>query len=100
MGKVEGFMESIITTDMEHCFICKTAPAEIHHIIFGTANRDLSDKFGLVVPLCAKHHRTGNHAVHKYKAADLYFKRLAQEQFAEIFPQYNFRQIFGKNWNE
>lgn len=93
-------MDSIITTDMEHCFICKTAPAEIHHIIFGTANRDLSDKFGLVVPLCAKHHRTGDNAVHRSEAANLYFKKIAQERFEKIWPEYNFREVFGKEWHE
>ena len=100
MGKVKSIMESIITADMEHCFICRKTPVEIHHIVFGTANRDLSDKFGLVVPLCEKHHRTGQHAVHQYRAADLYFKKLAQERFAEFYPHHNFQQIFGKDWNE
>ena len=93
-------MESIITNDMEHCFICQKTPAEIHHIVFGTANRDLSDKFGLMVPLCEKHHRTGPNAVHRNIDADLYFKKMAQECFEKRWPQYKFREVFGKEWNE
>ena len=100
MGKVKSIMESIMTIDMEHCFICQRTPVEIHHVVFGTANRDLSDKFGLVVPLCAKHHRTGQSAVHRSKAADLYFKKMAQECFEKRWPQYKFREVFGKEWNE
>ena len=99
MGKVKELMgQSIITDNLEQCYICKTKPAEIHHIVFGTANRDLSTKFGLIVPLCPMHHREGPHAVHRDRNADLYFKRLAQKQFGKHFPEYNFQEVFGKDY--
>lgn len=100
MGEIKKIMgaESIITNDMCHCYVCGSPNVEIHHIIFGTANRDLSDKFGLIVPLCSKHHRTGKHAVHKDINANLFFKKMAQEQFKKHFPQYDFIEIFGKDW--
>lgn len=101
MGKVKSIMgQSIITDNLEQCYICKRKPVEIHHIVFGVANRDLSDKFGLIVPLCREHHQDGAEAVHRNKNANLYFKRLAKKQFEKHFPQYNFTEVFGKDWSE
>ena len=37
---------------------------ELHHMIHGTANRELADKLGLWCYLCPEHHRTGKEAVH------------------------------------
>lgn len=90
--------KSIITADMDSCIICQSSFVEIHHIIFGTANRELSDKFGLVVPLCAEHHRTGKNAVHMNRDADLFFKRLAERKFKEVWKEYDFLEVFGKDW--
>lgn len=89
--------ESIITSDLTRCDVCG-APAEVHHIVFGTANRDLSTKFGLVVGLCPEHHRTGKNAVHKNRRADLYYKALAERRFKEHWPEYDFREVFGKDF--
>ena len=99
MGEVEEVMvESIITDNMSECAICHRTPVEIHHIIFGTANRELSDKFGLVVPLCAYHHREGPTSVHAYAPANRYFKKIAQDKFKEVWKEYDFRTVFGKEW--
>lgn len=100
MGKVARVMESIITDNMSECAICHRRPVEVHHIVFGTANRDLSEKFGLIVPLCPYHHREGPTAVHAYRPANLYFKKLAQEAFKKVWKEYDFREVFGKEWFE
>ena len=99
MGKAHKTMESIITDRMDECFVCHRPAEEIHHIIFGTANRDLSDKFGLVIPLCAYHHRIGPYAAHKNKAANEYLKALAQRRFKEVWKDYDFVQVFGKDYS-
>jgi len=44
------------------------------------------------------HHREGPHAVHRDRNADLYFKRLAQKQFEKHFPEYNFQEVFRKDY--
>ena len=93
-------VESIITNELDVCFVCKRSPVEIHHVIFGTANRDISDRFGLVIPLCAYHHRIGPRAAHRNRDTDLYFKKIAQRRFTEVFPQYDFREVFGKEFDE
>ncbi len=94
MGKVK----SVIVDDMEHCLVCGSPYIEIHHIIFGVANRKLSDKYGLVVPLCVEHHR-GNTGVHQNRDLDLHLKKLAQEHFeAEFGTREYFRTVFGKSY--
>jgi hypothetical protein len=68
-------MNSILQ-DKKECFRCHNADQlEIHHIFFGNANRKLSERDGLKVYLCAKHHR-GVYGVHgKYgKDLNLYLK--------------------------
>lgn len=41
---------------MEYCAICDKPNAEIHHLVFGVANRRLADADNLVLPLCREHH--------------------------------------------
>ena len=39
-----------------YCAICDQPNAEIHHLVFGVANRRLADEDGLVMPVCRNHH--------------------------------------------
>ena len=82
--------------DMEYCLVCGSPYVEIHHVIYGTANRKLSDKYGLVVPLCSEHHR-GNTGVHHNKKLDLFLKKEAQRKYEQEYGNgKGFREIFGK----
>lgn len=90
---------SIITDDMDHCIICGTCQnIHKHEAFFGTANRSLSIKYGLVVPLCSSHHNMGNDGVHNCRETDLYIKRIAQKAFEEKYSHEEFMRIFGKNY--
>ena len=90
--------ESIVTKDSEHCFICGSSSGlEIHHCLFGTANRKLSDKYGLTVPLCPDCHR-GPKGVHHNKQLDLHIKRYAQMQFEKEYSFERFMEVFKKNY--
>ena len=91
--------ESIVTKDSEHCFICGSSSGlEIHHCLFGRANRKLSDQYGLTVPLCSYCHR-GQNGVHKGNyQLDLYIKRYAQLQFEKEYSFEKFMEVFGKNY--
>lgn len=88
-------MKSIIQ-DKKQCMVCHNANAEEHHVFFGTANRKLSEKYGLKVYLCTEHHR-GTRGVHgrEGKTLDTYLKELAQSRFEEKESREKFRQIFG-----
>lgn len=91
--------KSILTNDLEHCLVCGTNQnIHIHHVFYGTAKRKLSDKHGLIVPLCASHHNMSKQGVHQNKILDTRLKQFAQRKFEEQFPQLNFLKIFGKNY--
>ena len=90
--------KSILQENTDYCFVCGRYGTEIHHIFYGTANRKLSDKYGLVVGLCYNHHR-GNDGVHGgNKELDMSLKQTAQAKFQEIYPQTDFLAVFGRNY--
>ena len=93
-----GKAKSIITDDMQHCFVCGNPRIEVHHIVYGNANRKWSDKYCLIVPLCAEHHRGTTYSPHFNRDFDLQLKRMAQGKFEEAHPDLDFRKIFGKNY--
>ena len=87
----------------EECLVCRTTyMLEEHHCIYGRGLRPLSEKYGLKVWLCARHHRDAfgdtDAAVHFNKALDLKIKRMAQRAFEAHFPEESFLQVFGKNY--
>jgi hypothetical protein len=103
-------MKSIIHDEDEGCYVCTHnlvkrpySPSsdyfryEIHHCIHGTANRRLSEKYGLRVKLCREHH-TGNTGVHKNAVLDDLLKEIAQRKFEEAHSREDFRRIFGKSY--
>lgn len=90
-------MKSIIQKE-KRCFKCGTPYVEDHHIFFGTANRKLSEKFGLKLWLCPKHHRTGPEAPHTNREIDLEYKELGQMVFEEEHTREEFIKIFGKSF--
>ncbi len=72
--------KSIITEYKEICFFCGR-PAECeHHLIFGTAGRELSEKDGLKVPTCNNCHNMGDklNRVHDNPMAEKLSKMLGQ----------------------
>jgi len=91
-------VKSIIQTEKE-CYFCGI-PYNLHrhHIIYGTANRKQSEKYGLTVWLCQSHH-TGCAGVHFNRELDLHLKKLAQKRFeAEYGANITFREVFGRNY--
>lgn len=89
--------KSIVVSDMSKCFYCGNPNVEVHHIFFGTANRKLADKYKLVLPLCAKHHR-GSNGPHQNREIDIHYKQLGQAAFELKYSREKFMQLFGKNW--
>ena len=84
-------MESIIQKE-KVCYVCRSPYVEKHHIFKGTANRKLSEKYGLTVWLCPEHHR-GNTGVHFNPRLDDKLKGIAEMRFREEYP-YNFTRLF------
>lgn len=90
--------KSIIFYDMSCCCVCGNPYAEEHHVFEGTANRRISEKYHLTIPLCAEHHR-GTKGIHSNKEMALHFKRKAQAIYeAQIGTREQFIKEFGKNY--
>ena len=99
--------KSIMQTDKEHCYLCgRNANSEYfgldeHHIFNGTANRKLSEKYGLKVYLCHDRcHETGANSVHRNaevaKALKAEAQKIAMEHYG--WSTEDFIRIFGKNY--
>ena len=73
------------------CALCGNNQIQLHHILAGV-NRKNSTKYGMIVPLCYRHHDW----VHKtnYKK----FKEEAQREFEETHTREEFIKIFGKSY--
>lgn len=100
-------MAKSIMQDAKECYFCRLAHPEgdltsygleEHHVMHGTANRHLAEKWGLKVWLCPDHHRTGRYAVHKCNNSDKGLKKQAQERFEEIYSYDKWMEIFGKDY--
>lgn len=85
---------SIITDDLETCFVCGRMASDIHHCIHGHGRRDLAQKYHLVIGVCNECHSN----IHdRDTALDRRLQQLAQKKFEEHYDL-NFREIFGKNY--
>lgn len=87
---------SILTNNLDECIICKRQRTDIHHVINGTANRKKSEAFGLIIPLCRKHHEM----IHADQKLDLIWKKKAQLQFEKLYGHEMFIETFHKNYGD
>lgn len=99
-------MKSILQEKDGRCYLCmmlhgdhSRKTTQEHHVIYGTANRKLSEKYGLKVYLCLYHHEEGPEAVHKNAQMSLLLKIKAQRAFRKKFPDLDWMKIFGKNYD-
>ena len=75
MAKDKRF--SIIVDNFNRCLVCGSyIGINKHEIYFGRKHRDLSIKYGLVVPLCGRHHNKSNDGVHFNRKLDLELKKI------------------------
>ena len=87
------------------CYLCEKLHqdhsikiTDMHHMISGTANRKLSEKYGLKVRLCIPHHTAGPEAVHLNHETMEILQKEAQRAFEKHYPNLDFRKIFGINY--
>lgn len=93
-------MNSIMQVDQKCCICGTTQNLHEHHVIYGTANRKMSEKYGLKVWLCQEHH-TGGSGVHHNPYLDDKLKKQAEIKwllYDDTRSIKDFRQIFGKNY--
>lgn len=93
--------KGIVTEYDGICFFCGRQAEGEHHLIFGTAGRDLSEKDGLKVPTCNACHNTGEilRRVHDNPMAEKLSKMLGQAIFeSKIGTREEFRKRYGKSY--
>lgn len=105
--------KSIITKYENYCIICGKPTNHTHHCIEGTANRAMSEKYGLTIPLCPEHHNMGNKSVHHQTEMNVmshiigqlaYERRYCAEKRGLPFEpleeeaRQSFRERFGKSY--
>ena len=84
LAKLERNRFSILTDDLDHCYICKTmklreVPRQDLHEIYPGRNRKICMRYGFVAPLCRECHEKRN--------VQEYLKKLcmiiAQDKYSE-----------------
>lgn len=93
LAKLEKNRFSIVIKDLEHCYLCGAKKKELHELIEGK-NRQVSMKYGLVIPICRKCHEN----VTNDKTLQDYLHKVAQKEFKKHYKTKNFVQIFGENY--
>lgn len=93
-------MTRSILQSEESCYLCpRTYGLERHHILAGTANRKLSEKYGLWVWLCHDCH-TGKRGAQYEKDLNKLLKQRAQRAFESIYSHKLWMDTFRKNYLE
>ena len=89
--------ESILQSE-RCCYFCGSVVSlEEHHIFAGVANRKISEKYGLKVWLCHRHHTGDGGAQYNRELGDQ-LKRVAQEKFEALHGHAMWMQLFRKNY--
>ena len=90
--------KSIIQTERE-CFFCGTTIWLEEHHVFGGANRKKSEKYGLKVMACHRHHNEPPKGVHFNVEARQRLQDYAQRKAMDYYgwDVDTFRGMFGKN---
>ena len=70
----------------------------MHHIFYGTANREVSERNGFKVYLCGYHHNLSNFGVHFDKKLDIALKRYAQQIYEQEHTREDFIKLVGKSY--
>lgn len=89
--------KSIMQTEKQ-CYICGAQTGlESHHVLAGVANRKVSEKYGLTVWLCHRHH-TGTDGAQYDKDKNLWLKEEAQKAFERAHSHDEWMRVIGRNY--
>lgn len=93
LAKMERNRTSILTNDMEHCYICGSKKEHVHEVCFGK-NRLNSIKYGLLIPVCFNCHMKIHNDINLQEE----HHKIAQKKFNEVYPDLDFVEIFKRNY--
>lgn len=91
--------DSIISNEQE-CFRCGTTlNLHRHHIFFGRGRRDISEKYGCWVWLCANHHNMSSSGIHFDHDFDTAMKKRCQMLWEKKYGNRDdFIRTFGRSY--
>lgn len=93
LAKLEKNRFSILTTNMEKCYLCNKKKKHIHEIYKGS-NRQTSIKNGFCIPICEECHLETE--INSKLDKDLKIK--CQEKFEETHFRKDFIALIGKSY--
>ena len=94
LKKLENKRYSILTNNMQICYICNKAKKDDLHEIFEGSNRQVCMKWGLVIPICRKCHSDWE----KDNSVKEQIREEAKQKFYELYSEGKFLEVFGKNY--
>lgn len=84
----------------KECYLCgKRIRIERHHVMSGTANKKLAEKYGLWLYLCADCHR-GTEGAQYDAELNKQLKCIAQTAFEKLYGHKLWMETFRKNYLE
>lgn len=91
--------------EAKYCYLCallygdyRTKRVQEHHVVFGSANRAVSEELGLKVNLCGSHHGNGKQAVHNNRAMARLLQQEAQKKFEETHTREEWMRRIGRDY--
>lgn len=91
--------KSIIQQGDPRCFFCgKRTGLERHHVMSGTANRKLAEKYGLWIWCCDFHHLDPKEGVQYNREKADRLKAMAQIAFESRYSHEKWMETFRKNY--
>lgn len=93
LAKLERNRYSILTDNLEECYICHQSPVDLHEI-YGGCNRRVSMEYGFCLPLCRMHHSiiTNNNILSNE------LKVRCQKKFEETHTRNEFMALIGRSY--
>lgn len=92
---IKSIMQNL---DEPRCYVCGSSRnLEEHHVMSGSANRRLSERYGLKVLLCAEDHR-GALGVHNHYVLKERLEKDAQKAFEALYGHHMWMETFRKNY--
>ena len=93
--KMENKRFSILTNNLNQCYICKSPKNDLHEI-FGGCRRQVSMKYGLLIPVCRNCHTR----IENSEEIKLKMKQDAETKWMSYYNKTieDFIKEFGKNY--
>ena len=90
----------MLTNFTNYCVICGKCKDDDHHLVFGRANRKLSDEDGLLIPVCREHHEFfhKNDKVSRIIGQLAYERDRCAEGYGIDAARESFRIRYGKSY--